>query len=37
VIVISAPSVAAQIDEACYRLPVRVVHAAMVRNGFVDA
>jgi hypothetical protein len=30
-------SVAAQMDEVCDRLPVPVVHAALVRGGFVDA
>jgi hypothetical protein len=30
-------SFAAQMDEVCGRLPAPVVHAAMVRGGFVDA
>jgi hypothetical protein len=30
-------SVATQMDEVCDRLPAPIVHAAMVRNGFVDA
>jgi hypothetical protein len=30
-------AVAAQIDEVCDRLPAPVVHAALVRYGFVDA
>jgi hypothetical protein len=30
-------SVAAQMDDVCDRLPVPVVRAALVRNGFVDA
>jgi hypothetical protein len=29
--------VAAQMDEVCARLPVPVVHAALVRGGFVEA